>query len=203
VTGRIGASDRYARLFARTHLRPRFRLAMTRNSLVGVIAAVSALLTVLLPAQPVVAMDASMAGPGEPSFILLVSAEQALIDLTNADRTANGVAPVQFDAATLVIARERAEMQLGKQSLNHYDNDGHLVFAQLLTQGNLPYGLAGENLARAASSDSDVTMRVEQALMQSPTHRKNILEAKFRKLAIGAATDTSTGQIAFAEVYRD
>ena len=38
--------------------------------------------------------------------------------------------------------------------------------------------------------------------MRSPTHRKNILERTFRRVAIGAATDSS-GQITFAEVYRD
>ena len=38
--------------------------------------------------------------------------------------------------------------------------------------------------------------------MKSPTHRMNILEPTFKRVAIGAATD-GTGQIAFAEVYRD
>jgi uncharacterized protein YkwD len=176
---------------------------MTRKALVGLIAALGALLAAALPGQPVAAYDASMATPGEPSFILLVSDEQALIDLTNADRAANGVAPVQFDTDTLSIARARAESQLGTPSLNHYDANGQLVFAQLMGQANLGYSLAGENLARASSSDADVIARVEQALMQSPLHRKNILETSFHRLAIGAATDTTTGQIAFAEVYRD
>ena len=176
---------------------------MTRKALVGVIAAAGALLAAALPGQPVAAFDASMATPGEPAFILLVSDEQSLIDLTNADRAANGVAPVQFDPDTLSIARQRAESQLGSQSLNHYDSNGQLVFAQLLSQANLGYSLAGENLARASSSDTSVIERIEQALMQSPTHRKNILETSFHRLAIGAAMDPTTGQIAFAEVYRD
>jgi uncharacterized protein YkwD len=176
---------------------------MTRNALVGLVVAAAAVVVAALPSQPVAAMDASMAAPGEASFILLVSAEQALADLTNADRVANGIDPVQFDQAALPIARERAEQQLGSQTLNHYGADGQLVFAELLTQSNLAYGLAGENLARASASDNDVIARVEQALMQSPTHRKNILEKSFHRLAIGAATDTTTGQIAFAEVYRD
>jgi uncharacterized protein YkwD len=176
---------------------------MTRNAFLGLCAAAAALLVSVLPSQPALAMDASMASPSDASFILLVNAEQALIDLTNADRQANGLEPVQFDADTLPIARQRAEEQLGSQSLNHYDANGQLVFAALLGQANVSYGLAGENLARASSTDANVTSRVEQALMQSPTHRKNILEQRFHRLAIGAATDTTTGQIAFAEVYRD
>jgi uncharacterized protein YkwD len=177
---------------------------MSRNRLLGLlVSALGLLATSIVPSQPALAMDASMAAPGDPSLIVLVTAEQSLIDLTNADRAANGVAPLQFDADTLAIARERAESQLGPQHLDHYDAAGQLIFAQLLGQANLGYGLAGENLARAASRDANVTVRVEQALMQSPEHRRNILEKTFRRVAIGAATDATTGQITFAEVYRD
>jgi uncharacterized protein YkwD len=180
------------------------RTKRTRNALIGLLVAAAALAVGLLPSQSAIAMDASAAaGPTDTSFILLVNDEQSLIDLTNADRAANGVDPVKWDAETLPIARARAEQQLGSQSLSHYDGDGQLVFAELLGQASLAYHLAGENLARASASDASITSRVEQALMQSPTHRKNILEQRFHRLAIGAATDTTTGQIAFAEVYRD
>ena len=161
-----------------------------------------ALALVAVAAQPVAAMDASMALPGDPAFTNLVSSEQALVDLTNQDRVANGLPALQLDASMLPVARERAEQQLGSQPLSHYDATGQLIFAQLLTQASLTYALAGENLARASVDDANVTQRVEQALMQSPTHRTNILEPIFKRVAIGAATD-NTGQIAFAEVYRN
>ena len=38
--------------------------------------------------------------------------------------------------------------------------------------------------------------------MLSPEHRDNILEPTFDRVSIGAATDAS-GQISFAEVYRN
>ena len=171
---------------------------MFRAAIVGALA----ILTVGAAAQPVAAMDASTALPDETAFTNLISTEQALVDLTNADRAANGLRPLQLDLATLSIARERAEQQLGSQSLSHYDASGQLIFAQLLQQDNLAYQLAGENLARASTDDVNIAQRVEQALMQSPTHRRNILEPTFKRVSIGAAID-STGQIAFAEVYRD
>jgi len=143
-----------------------------------------------------------MALPGDPAFSNLISSEQALVDLTNQDRAANGLPTLDLDLSMLPVARERAEQQLGSQALSHYDGSGQLIFAQLLTQANVTYTLAGENLARASVDDANVTQRVEQALMQSPTHRKNILEPTFKRVAIGAATD-NTGEIAFAEVYRD
>lgn len=169
---------------------------MFRAGLLGAIALLS------VAAQPAAAMNASMTLPGDPAFTNLVATEQALVDLTNADRAANGLQPLELDATTLPIARERAEQQLGSQSLSHYDTSGQLIFAQLLQADNVDYHLAGENLARAATDDANIAQRIEQALMQSPTHRKNILEPTFTRLAIGAAVDT-TGQIAFAEVYRD
>jgi uncharacterized protein YkwD len=140
--------------------------------------------------------------PGDPRVMNLLAAEQSLVDLTNADRVANGVEPLQTDPDTLEIARQRAESQLGTQSLSHYDADGQLIFSRLLGDAKLGYQLAGENLARAGATDGGVVQRIEQALMQSPTHRKNILEPTFKRVAIGAATN-SAGQIAFAEVYRD
>jgi uncharacterized protein YkwD len=161
-----------------------------------------AAVTLLGPRHSALAMDASLSLPGDPRVMNLVAAEQSLLDLTNADRIANGLDPLETDPDTLAIARQRAESQLGTPSLSHYDVTGQLIFAKLLGDANVGYQLAGENLARASVDDATVTQRVEQALMQSPTHRKNILERTFKRVAIGAATDSS-GQITFAEVYRD
>jgi uncharacterized protein YkwD len=163
---------------------------------------VSLAATAVLAVPQASAMDASMALPGDPSFANLLSAEQALVDLTNADRSANGVDALSLDVQMLPIARERAETQLGDQSLSHYDGNGQLIFAEMLNHAGVLYSLAGENLARAAADDTGVTERVEQALMQSPLHRKNILERSFKRVAIGAAI-ARDGQIAFAELYRD
>ena len=114
--------------------------------------------------------------PGDPGIATLISAEQALLALTNVDRAANGLGPLEFDPDTLVIARARATSQIDIPALSHYNADGGLAFVKLLADAKVPYQLAGENLARAYDNDAAVTQRVEQALMGSPTHRKNILE---------------------------
>ena len=133
---------------------------------------------------------------------MLFSVEQAMLDLTNADRVANGVDPLEFVPETLTIARARATSQLAIPSLTHYDADGTLVFVHLLADAQLGYLLAGENLARVSGEDASITARVEQALMKSPTHRKNILERTFTRVAIGSATD-GQGLLTIAEVYRN
>jgi len=140
--------------------------------------------------------------PGDSAVITLISVEQALLDLTNADRVANGLDPLEFDPETLLIARQRAEAQLGAAPLSHYDADGRLAFVRMLDAAQVGYQLAGENLARASGDSAATTPQVEQALMKSPTHRKNILEKTFTRVAIGAATSPQ-GQTTFAEVYRN
>lgn len=162
----------------------------------------AALLLAAFAAQPGFAADLSLQLPGDPAAATLVPVEQALLDLTNADRVANGLDPLSFDADTLAIARARAASQLGTAPLNHYDADGQLAFVNLLQSADVEYQLAGENLARATNTEAGVTARIEQALMNSPLHRKNILEKTFTRVAIGAATD-GQGQLTFAEVYRN
>jgi uncharacterized protein YkwD len=179
--------------------RPNLRRPLSR-----VLAASALALVVLVTVMPQLAfaLDAGLLLPGDPAVMNLISAEQVMLDLTNADRIANGLEPLQLDQEALPVARERAEDQLGTASLSHYDANGELVFARLLLDAQLPYQMAGENLARASANDPSLAPRIEQALMQSPAHRKNILEPGYKRVAIGAATD-GQGQITFAELYRD
>ncbi|MBA2448131.1 MAG: hypothetical protein H0V51_08905, partial [Chloroflexi bacterium] len=102
----------------------------------------------------------------------------------------------------LGLARARAAAQLGQDALSHYDAAGQPVIAGLLAEGGVEYRLAGENLARWVVADPAGPERVQRALMDSPSHRKNILEPSFDWLAVGAATDAS-GRIAFAQIFRE
>ena len=127
--------------------------------------------------------------------------EQRLFDLTNIERAKYGLTPVELDLAVIDIARTRAGAQLGPGPLSHFDPSGQPAISQLLALAGVSYQLAGENLARSPFADATLAERIEQALMQSPTHRRNILEPTFTGLAIGTALDAS-GRIAVAEVFR-
>jgi uncharacterized protein YkwD len=161
----------------------------------------AAALTLTVALQPTAAADGA-AGFVDPAAATMIATELTLLELTNADRVANGLEPLQFDPETLAIARERAASQLQPAPLTHYDANGDLAFVNMFAAANIPYGLAGENLARSTANNAAVTQRVETALMNSPDHRRNILEKRFKRVAIGAASDAS-GTITFAEVYRD
>ena len=152
--------------------------------------------------QPAAAASADLQAPGDTAVAMLITVEQTMLALTNADRAANGVASLEFDPETIAIARVRAASQLGVPHLTHYDISGEVVFAQLLADAQIGYQLAGENLARVSTEDGSVATRLEQALMTSPTHRKNSLERSFTRVAIGSAIDGQS-KLTIAEVYRN
>jgi uncharacterized protein YkwD len=131
----------------------------------------------------------------------LTAEEQALLDLTNADRARFGLPPVAFDPATLKVARLRAAAQIPNGPLSHTNSLGEVAFVGLLGDAGVQYSLAGENLARASAQDPGVVPRLDEALMNSPTHRANILEPSFNLLAVGAATGPD-GRLAFAQIFR-
>jgi uncharacterized protein YkwD len=178
------------------------RSAFSQVSRYALSTLVSGVLLVAFATQSAAAADLAVQLPGDPALASVIAVEQAMLDLTNADRVANGLAPLEFDPDTLTIARQRAASQLGTPALTHYDSNGDLAFVNMLAASRIGYELAGENLARASANDTTVTSNVQQALMKSPLHRKNILEKSFNRVAIGVATD-GNGQITFAEVYRN
>ena len=133
----------------------------------------------------------------------LIASEQALLDLTNADRVANGLPALEFDPDTLADrppARGQPARTADPDPLRRQRQPG-LRRSCWPTRGSTTAWRAKTWPARPYD-DAGVTQRVEDALMQSPKHRKNILEPTFNRVSIGAATDAS-GQITFAEVYRN
>lgn len=144
-------------------------------------------------ADPAAAVDAN---------VVASPLESALFDLVNSDRVASGLPRLEFDPSLLPVARERAAAQKPLPSLNHYDPDGKLAFVKLLAAGGVDYQLAGENLARLTGPDSSTAVRAEDALMHSPTHRANILEGTFNRMAIGASLDDN-GRVIYAQIFRN
>ncbi len=161
-------------------------------------------------AEPEPEVEAALATPdatlalapsGSAPAAALNPFEAELIRQTNADRAKRGLAPLSVDTSLLDLARQRAAAQRVGLPLNHYTADGALAFQQLLDDSHAPYQLAGENLARSAEIYDGVIQRIEESLMASPGHRKNILEPGFNTLTVGVALDPS-GAITLAEIFR-
>lgn len=139
--------------------------------------------------------DALYAAPLDP----IEQIERALLDQVNADRTAHGLAPLLPDPEIVAVARTRAAAQTSLPALSHYDASGKVAIQGMLA--GTTYNLAGENLARLRADDAQAAQQAEVALMNSPTHRKNILEPRFNRLAIGLAR-TPDGRLIFAQIFR-
>jgi len=147
-------------------------------------------------AAPAVETLASTAYPS-----LLTELEAELFAHTNADRIARGLEPLTWDPDLLDVARTRAATQVPLPSLSHNDATGQLAVGKLLASRQVTYQLAGENLARLPGAGESTASRAEVALMNSPLHRKNILEPRFNRLAIGAVTDPN-GRVIYAQIFR-
>ena len=132
-------------------------------------------------AGPVVAHAAAAQSPAEaiPGF------EAHFFDLMNADRVANGLAPLAFDPALASIARWRSDDMASRGYFSH-DIGGYQVFAVLKEQG-ISYQVAGENLAFNTYAPDTTVPAAEQALMNSPSHRANILRPDYTHAGVGIA----------------
>ena len=142
-------------------------------------------------------LSALYADPLDPAAQL----ERALLAEVNQDRIAHGLEPLLPDPELLAIARTRAAAQIAAPTLNHYDATGKVAIQGLLAGANTTYSLAGENLARLRADDAEAAQQAEIALMNSPTHRKNILEPRFNRLAIGLVR-APDGRLIFAQIFR-
>jgi uncharacterized protein YkwD len=127
--------------------------------------------------------------------------ELALFELTNQERARAGLAGLRFDPQALTVARARAAAQQAQSPLRHENAAGEYAVAPMLSASGLAFTLAGENLARVPSQLPDAAGRADQLLMNSPTHRANILEPAFDAVAIGTAMDAD-GRVVFAQVFR-
>lgn len=124
--------------------------------------------------------------------------EQAMLDLTNHDRQAAGLNALAYDPDMLDIARQRAAQQGGPQ-LSHMDG-GLFAYLTMLMQAGIqtPVGSA-ENLA---SSYPWNPPGVQQAFLNSPLHRANIMAPDWTRMAVGAWSDPTRPGGDLAELYR-
>lgn len=103
---------------------------------------------------------------------------QGLINQTNAQRVANGLAPLRVDPNLSRLAQDWANTISRDGVIRHRPNYWTHYPA------GLPAG--GENVLQAWNDYSDA--RLVQLWMDSPGHRKNLLDPRAKSVGIGMAT---------------
>lgn len=120
--------------------------------------------------------------------------EQTMFELVNAERVQNGTKPLVWDESLAQVGRGHSKDMFARGYFSHYSPEGKDVGDRLDTAG-IAYSIAGENLAFAPS-----VTRAHEGLINSPGHKRNILDPAFTKVGIGTIDGGVYGKM-FTQVF--
>ncbi|MGI5828196.1 MAG: CAP domain-containing protein [Patescibacteria group bacterium] len=126
--------------------------------------------------------------PGILGYASNISVE-AILSLTNAQRTSEGLEPLQLNTTLSDSARRKAAHMFSQNYWAHTAPDGTTPWFFFKNVG-YNYLYAGENLARDFGDSSSVV----QAWMDSPTHRDNIMSPKYNEIGIAVVNGLLNNQ---------
>lgn len=112
-----------------------------------------------------------------------------VIRQTNQERAKQGLPPLKANAALSQGALAKAQNMFSQQYWAHVSPNGTQPW-QFFQDAHYKYSVAGENLARDFSQTTDMIA----AWMASPTHRKNILDARYQEIGIAVVDGTLLGE---------
>lgn len=130
--------------------------------------------------------------PGQKVTIPLITEtkniEQQVLDLTNKERAKNGLQPLQGDWQLQRVARYKSVDMRDKNYFSHTSPTYGSPF-DMMKAFNISYTAAAENIAAGQVTPEEVV----KAWMNSPGHRKNILDSRMTHLGVGYAKGGSYG----------
>ena len=134
--------------------------------------------------------------PVQMTLTLSPADEKNMVDLVNRERVSRGLNALNMDTRMTDVARGKSRDMFERRYFSHYDPDGKNA-ADRMDAANISYQIVGENLAYAPDLNS-----AHQGLMNSPGHRANILEPRYRRVGIGVINSTYYGKM-FTQVFAD
>lgn len=133
--------------------------------------------------------------PGENAAKGARNDAEALVDMVNAVRGAEGVKPFIRSPELDRVALEHAERMRVERRLAHDAGDGNP--ADRLRAAGIESAHLGENVAHAKT-----VQRAHRVLWESPSHRENLLDGRFDKLGVGVSRDED-GSLWVTELFWD
>lgn len=127
--------------------------------------------------------------PTESELKIDADSEQKMLDLVNQERTKAGVRKLSFDAAITTVARDYSKDMFMRRYFSHVNPEGKTP-GDRLEKAGINYTIVGENIAYAP----DLTT-AHTGLMNSPGHRKNILDPAFHRVGIGIISTNTWGMM--------
>jgi len=108
--------------------------------------------------------------------------EQKIFQLVNQERHSRGLPTLVFDERLQLAARRHSLLMAKRREVEH-QLAGEPKLAFRLGEVAIRYDASGENVARTSDA-----ARAHVALMESPGHRANILDAQFNSVGIGVVS---------------
>lgn len=126
--------------------------------------------------------------PGVLGFASNITPE-GIVELTNKRRTENGITPLKIDDKLNEAARQKAADMFALNYWSHVSPREVNPWTFIVNAG-YSYLYAGENLARDFFNAGGVV----EAWMNSPTHRDNILNKRYRDIGVAVVDGILQGQ---------
>ena len=126
------------------------------------------------------------------------SLEQQCLDEINRVRRRSGLPRLAFSEELLPVAREYSRRMAEQNFFSHNDPDGRTV-RERVDEADIRWRMVGENLAYSNGYVNPVAASLH-GWMESPGHRKNILEPDFSLTAIGVCIKKD-GTVYFTEIF--
>ena len=127
------------------------------------------------------------------------SLERRAFELINRQRETSGLSPLSWCNDAARIARLHSENMANYNFFSHAGLDGLMVNDRADLLGIRKWQAIGENIAYNQGFENPVEFAVER-WMQSPKHRDNLLNARWKESGIGVAV-TDDGKYYFTEVF--
>lgn len=117
--------------------------------------------------------------------------EMQMLALVNAERTSRGLSPLRINGLLNDSAEQHSKWQLGVDIMSHTGANGSKPGDRMRAAGYVFEGTwsNGENIAWRSQGGSaglaDDVIALHTALMNSPSHRANLLNPNFKEIGIG------------------
>ncbi|MDI6816554.1 MAG: CAP domain-containing protein [Actinomycetota bacterium] len=116
--------------------------------------------------------------------------EKIMLDLVNSERASRGIKTLAADSRLVIFARSYAHEMAAHDFFSHVSPITGNLLSRVNRAGFKYWVLAGENLADAPSSEDAF-----RALMESPSHKANLLNPTYDPIGIGAVDGGDYGTI--------
>lgn len=136
--------------------------------------------------------------PDEGRLQEIASLEVQCLNEINRLRQAHKLAPLRFSEVLLRVARGYSRRMAEENFFSHNDPEGRSV-RERVNEARIKWHMVGENLALSNGYINPVASSL-RGWMDSPGHRRNILDPDWRNTAIGVWI-SADGTVYFTEIF--